>query len=199
MLVGYGRVSTQEQNLDLQCDALTKAGCEKVFTDVISGIKEDRAGLKEALSFMRRGDVLVVWRLDRLGRSLKNLIENVNQLGGKGIGFRSLQESIDTTTSGGKLIFHMFGALAEFERDVIRERTQAGLQAARARGRKGGRPRVLEGKKLALALSMYEDLNQPTKDICETLGISRSTLYRNVSQKAKKPAKPSTSKGVSPT
>jgi DNA invertase Pin-like site-specific DNA recombinase len=184
MLVGYGRVSTQEQNLDLQCDALTKAGCEKVFTDVISGIKEDRAGLKEALSFMRRGDVLVVWRLDRLGRSLKNLIENVNQLGGKGIGFRSLQESIDTTTSGGKLIFHMFGALAEFERDVIRERTQAGLQAARARGRKGGRPRVLEGKKLALALSMYEDLNQPTKDICETLGISRSTLYRNVSQKA---------------
>jgi len=199
MLVGYGRVSTQEQNLDLQCDALTKAGCEKVFTDVISGIKEDRVGLQEALSFMRKGDVLVVWRLDRLGRSLKQLIENVNQLGEKGIGFRSLQESIDTTTSGGKLIFHMFGALAEFERDVIRERTQAGLQAARARGRKGGRPRVLEGKKLALALSMYEDLNQPPKDICETLGISRSTLYRGVSQKAQQEAKPSTSKGVSPT
>jgi len=186
MLVGYARISTQDQNLDLQRDALTTAGCERVFTDVISGTKVDRVGLQEALTFMRNGDVLVVWRLDRLGRSLKHLIENVNQLGGKGIGFRSLQESIDTTTSGGKLIFHMFGALAEFERDVIRERTQAGLQAARARGRQGGRPRVLEGKKLALARSMYEDMNQPPKDICETLGISRSTLYRNVSKKSSK-------------
>ncbi len=187
MLVGYARVSTQDQNLDLQRDALTKAGCERIFTDVISGTKEDRVGLQEAMAFMRKGDGLVVWRLDRLGRSLKHLIESVNQLRDKGIGFRSLQESIDTTTSGGKLIFHMFGALAEFERDVIRERTQAGLRAARARGRQGGRPRVLEGKKLTMARSMYEDLNQSPKDICETLGISRSTLYRNVS---KKPAKP---------
>lgn len=186
MLVGYARVSTQDQNLDLQHDALTTAGCERVFTDIVSGVKEDRLGLQEALSFMRHGDVLVVWRLDRLGRSLGHLIENVNQLGARGIGFRSLQESIDTTTSGGKLIFHMFGALAEFERDVIRERTKAGLQAARARGRQGGRPRVLEGKKLALARSMYEDMNHSPRDICEALGISRSTLYRNVSRKPTK-------------
>ena len=183
MLVGYARVSTQDQSLDLQQDALAKAGCERIFTDVVSGAQTERIGLQEALSFMRGGDTLVVWRLDRLGRSLKHLIENVNRLGDQGIGFRSLQESIDTTTSGGKLIFHMFGALAEFERDVIRERTQAGLLAARARGRQGGRPRALEGKKLALARSMYEDLNQSPKDICDALGISRSTLYRNVSKK----------------
>jgi DNA invertase Pin-like site-specific DNA recombinase len=141
MLVGYARVSTEDQNLDLQKDALQKAGCEKLFTDVASGAKDERAGLAEAIAFLRPGDTLVVWKLDRLGRSLKHLIETVTALQARKVGFRSLQESIDTTTSGGKLIFHVFGALAEFERDLIRERTQAGLQAARARGRKGGRPR----------------------------------------------------------
>src|SRR3954467_10501673 len=138
MLVGYARVSTEDQNLDLQRDALTRAGCERIFTDVASGAKDDRTGLAGALAFLRPGDTLVVWKLDRLGRSLKHLIETVTALQARKIGFRSPQESIDTTTSGGKLIFHVFGALAEFERDLIRERTQAGLQAARARGRKGG-------------------------------------------------------------
>lgn len=182
MLIGYARVSTQDQNLDLQRDALLQAGCEKVFTDVVSGAKGDRPGLVEALGYLREGDVLVVWRLDRLGRSLRDLIDRINLLVGRGIGFRSLQESIDTTTSGGKLVFHVFGALAEFERDLIRERTQAGLKAARARGRTGGRPRLLEGKKLQLACSMYEDTNHSPKDICASLGISPSTLYRAVAR-----------------
>jgi DNA invertase Pin-like site-specific DNA recombinase len=132
MLVGYARVSTQDQTLDLQRDALDKAGCERLFTDTISGSKAERPGLDEALRFLRPGDTLVVWRLDRLGRSLQHLIGTITALQERGIGFRSVTESIDTTTSGGKLIFHVFGALAEFERDLIRERTQAGLQAARA-------------------------------------------------------------------
>ena len=188
MLVGYARISTQDQSLDLQMDALTQAGCEKVFTDVLSGAKAERPGLGEAIGYLRKGDVLVVWRMDRLGRSLKDLINQVNALVSQGIGFRSLQENIDTTTSGGKLIFHVFGALAEFERDVIRERTQAGLKAARARGRKGGRPCLLEGKKLQLACSMYSNSNHSPKDICATLGISPSTLYRAVARgKAKAP------------
>lgn len=182
MLVGYARVSTHDQNLDLQRDALEKATCRRIFTDVLSGAKADRPGLKEALDYLREGDVLAVWRLDRLGRSLKELIEQINALQSRGIGFLSLQESIDTTTSGGKLLFHVFGALAEFERNLIQERTQAGLKAARARGRRGGRPRALEGKKLSLAQSMYNDLNRAPKDICETLGISRSTLYRYLSK-----------------
>ena len=147
MKIGYARVSTYEQNLDLQTDALEKAGCEQVFHDQISGAKTKRPGFDEALSYLRSGNILVVWRLDRLSRSLKHLIETVNLLEEKGIGFQSLQESIDTTTSGGKLIFHIFGALAEFERNLIRERTQAGLAAARARGRKGGRPKSLDKKK----------------------------------------------------
>ncbi len=154
MLVGYARVSTQDQNLELQNDALSKAGCARIFTEVIGGSRTERTGLQEALNILRSGDTLVVWRLDRLGRSLKHLIDIVNQLREKEIGFRSLQESIDTTTSGGKLIFHMFGALAEFERDVIRERTQAGLRAARARGRQGGRPRVLDGARLEMVRKM---------------------------------------------
>jgi DNA invertase Pin-like site-specific DNA recombinase len=181
MLVGYARVSTHDQNLDLQRDALERADCQQVFTDILSGAKGDRPGLKNALDYLREGDVLVVWRLDRLGRSLKNLIEQINALQSRNIGFRSLQESVDTTTSGGKLIFHVFGALAEFERDLIRERTQAGLKAARARGRNGGRPRALEGKNLVLAQNMYSDLKRTPKDICEILGISRSTLYRYLS------------------
>jgi DNA invertase Pin-like site-specific DNA recombinase len=135
MLIGYARVSTQEQNLDLQKDALLHAGCKRIFTDVASGAKSSRTGLDEAIDFLREGDTLVVWKLDRLGRSLKHLIDLVNSLNEKNINFRSLQENIDTTTNEGKLIFHVFGALAEFEREIIRERTQAGLSAARARGR----------------------------------------------------------------
>src|SRR6266542_278375 len=130
MNVGYARVSTFDQNLDLQKDALTHAGCKNIFTDTMSGAKAERPGLAQALTFMRTGDVLVVWKLDRLGRSLKNLIDVVSELDKLDIGFRSVTESIDTTTSGGKLIFHIFGALAEFERNLIRERTQAGLMAA---------------------------------------------------------------------
>src|SRR5258707_723528 len=142
MLVGYARVSTEDQTLDLQKDALTKAGCRRIFTDVASGASTERKGLDQALDHLREGDTLAVWRLDRLGRSLPHLIETVTTLEGRGIGFKSLTESIDTTTSGGKLIFHIFGALAEFERNLIKERTQAGLEAARARGHLGGRPKA---------------------------------------------------------
>src|SRR5512144_3231608 len=179
MLVGYARVSTLEQTLALQQDALTKAGCTRIFTDTASGARTDRSGLDQALSFVRdHEDTLVVWRLDRLGRSLKHLIETMTALQERGIGFRSLQEQIDTTTSGGKLIFHVFGALAEFERDLIRERTQAGLLAARARGRKGGRPRALDARRARIALALYNDKANSIADICRTLRISRATLYR---------------------
>src|SRR5438105_4145918 len=148
MLIGYARVSTSDQTLNLQKDALENIGCTKIFTDVISGATTERQGLDEALSYVREGDTLVVWRLDRLGRSLKHLIETITNLNNRKIGFKSIQENIDTTTSGGKLIFHIFGALAEFERDIIRERTKAGLQAARARGRLGGRPKSLTPKQV---------------------------------------------------
>jgi DNA invertase Pin-like site-specific DNA recombinase len=183
MLVGYARVSTQDQNLDLQKDALTKDGCQKIFTDVASGAETEREGLAEAIRFLREGDSLVVWKLDRLGRSLKDLIDNVNTLQTRRVGFRSLQESIDTTTSGGKLIFHVFGALAEFERDLIRERTQAGLAAARVRGRLGGRPKALDEKRLALAISLYNDRHNAPGDICTALHISKATLYRHLPSK----------------
>jgi len=183
MLIGYARVSTQEQNLTLQQDALKQAGCEKLFTDTMSGAVAERKGLEEALAFARKGDTLVVWRLDRLGRSLKHLIETVTVLAERGVGFKSLQESIDTTTSGGKLIFHVFGALAEFERDLIRQRTQAGLAAARARGRKGGRPRGLNEKQVKLLQAMYDDKTNSIGDILRTLRISKSTLYRYVKPK----------------
>ncbi|HEY2155810.1 MAG TPA: recombinase family protein [Isosphaeraceae bacterium] len=180
MLVGYARVSTEDQNLDLQKDALQEAGCEKLFTDVASGAQDERSGLAEAIAFLRPGDTLVVWKLDRLGRSLKHLIETVIALEARKVGLRSLQESIDTTTSGEKLIFHVFGALAEFERDLIRERTRAGLQAARARGRRGGRPRSLDATKLAQARSLHKDPANTIAAICATLGISRATFYRHL-------------------
>jgi DNA invertase Pin-like site-specific DNA recombinase len=183
MLIGYARVSTHDQTLALQQDALTQAGCERLFTDTASGAKADRPGLEEALSHIRSGDTLVVWKLDRLGRSLPHLIETITRLQERGIGFKSLTEQIDTTTSGGKLIFHVFGALAEFEREVIRERTQAGLIAARARGRHGGHPRAAalnDAKKVAMAQALYNDKKNSIADICKTLRISRSTLYRYI-------------------
>ena len=180
MLIGYARISTNEQNLNLQTDALTKAGCEKIFTDTASGAKSDRTGLAEAINFMRKGDTLCVWKLDRLGRSLKHLIETVLALQALGKGFCSLQENIDTTTSGGKLFFHIFGALAEFERDIIRERTRAGLASARSRGRLGGRPSIMNSKKLKMATSLYADGKTQVGEICETLGISRATFYRHL-------------------
>lgn len=177
MLIGYARVSTHDQTLNLQKDALEKAGCSKLFTDTASGVKTERKGLDEALTYVRAGDTLVVWRLDRLGRSLPHLITTMTDLEERGIGFKSLTENIDTTTSGGKLIFHIFGALAEFERNLIRERTTAGLVAARERGRKGGRPKALTRKQLSIALDLYEK-RHPIAEICRTLKISRATLYR---------------------
>src|SRR5215208_6375418 len=179
MLIGYARVSTQDQTLDLQRDALKKAGCGKSFTDTASGARAERKGLEQALSQLRAGDTLVVWRLDRLGRSLPHLIETIQGVENQGIGFKSLTENIDTTTSGGKLIFHIFGALAEFERNLIRERTMAGLEAARARGRKGGKPKLSEdNRKVAAAKSLYKDRSKSISDICHALNISRGTLYR---------------------
>lgn len=180
MQVGYERVSTDDQTIDLQHDALVQAGCEKFFSDKISGSKFERPGLAECLNFVRPGDVLVVWRLDRLGRSLKDLIEVVEGLEKRGVGFKSLQESIDTTTSGGKLIFHVFGALAEFERNLIRERTNAGLQAARARGRKGGRRQKLTPQQIAIGRSLAADPSRTVTSICEHLEISRQTYYRYI-------------------
>jgi DNA invertase Pin-like site-specific DNA recombinase len=177
MLIGYARVSTFEQTLNLQQDALAKAACSKIFADTASGAKTERKGLDEALSYVRKGDTLVVWRLDRLGRSLPHLITTLTALEQRGIGFKSLTENIDTTTSGGKLIFHILGALAEFERNLIKERTQAGLTAARARGKTGGRPKALTGKKLSIALDLYER-QHPIAEILQTLKISRATLYR---------------------
>src|SRR5919206_528319 len=180
MLIGYARVSTQDQTLDLQLDALKKAGCEKFYTDTASGAKADREGLEEAINYAREDDILVVWRLDRLGRSLRHLIEMITLLNGRKIGFRSLTENIDTTTSGGKLVFHIFGALAEFERDIIRERTTAGLEAARARGRFGGRRSVMTPAKLRLAQAAVGRPDTNVTQLCEELGVSRMTLYRFV-------------------
>src|SRR5947199_5635615 len=183
MYVGYARVSTKDQTLDLQKDALQKIGCSKIFTDTASGATTERKGLDEALEFLRDGDTLVVWRLDRLGRTLKHLIATIADFNQRHIGFKSITENIDTTTSGGKLIFHIFGALAEFERDLIRERTKAGLESARARGRKGGQPKALTSKQAAIAQALYDDKSNAIADICKTLNISRSTLYRYIKVK----------------
>jgi DNA invertase Pin-like site-specific DNA recombinase len=180
MLIGYARVSTQDQTLNLQKDALEKAGCQKIFTDIASGVKQEREGLEEALSHTREGDTLVVWRLDRLGRSITHLIQTVQGLGKRGVGFRSLTENIDTTTSGGKFVFHIFGALAELERDIIRERTQAGLAAARSRGRSGGRPQKMTPAKLRLAQQAMRLPETNVGDLCRELGIGRQTIYRYV-------------------
>src|SRR5437588_9160914 len=175
MLIGYARVSTQDQTLHLQKDELEKAGCSHIFTDTLSGAKTERPGLYKALHYLREGDSLVVWKLDRLGRSLKHLIETITTLNNRKIGFKSLTENIDTTTSGGKLIFHIFGALAEFERDIIRERTKAGLAAARARGRLGGRPmaKILNTpKKVSMAQLLYDDKSNSIDESCKALDNS---------------------------
>src|SRR3954464_7108328 len=181
-LIGYARVSTQDQHLHLQRDALTSAGCLKIYTDTVSGSTTERRGLDEALGYLRPGDTLVVWRLDRLGRSLKDLITRITELNDRTIGFKSLTENIATTTSGGKLIFHIFGALAEFERDIIRERTNAGLEAGRMRGKLGGRPKALSPEKIKLARKLYADTSTSVAEICKMLGISRHTLQRYVKE-----------------
>ena len=183
MLIGYARVSTHEQDLSLQLDDLKRAGCEKIFEDKASGSKTDRPGLQEALEYVRAGDTLLVWRLDRLGRSLIHLIKTVSQLEERDIGFRSLQEAIDTTSSGGRLIFQIFGALAEFERNLIRERTLAGLSAARARGRTGGRPKALDAAKMKLLYKLCDEKEHSVKQICQMLGISKPTLYTYLGQR----------------
>ena len=184
MLVGYVRVSTIEQNAASQLDALKKAGCRRIFHDEESGARSERPGLRGALEFLRGGDTLLVWSLDRLGRSLRHLIDTVAELEKRGIGFQSLQEAIDTTTSGGRLVFHIFGALAEFECSLIRERTRAGLAAARARGRRGGRPRALRGKKVELAYKLYDEKQHTVKEICQILDISKPTLYAHLRQRS---------------
>lgn len=177
MKIGYARVSTSDQSTYMQKQALKQAGCEKIFSDTASGARSVRAGLDNAMTHLRAGDTLVVWKLDRLGRSLQHLIQTVKLLQDKKIGFQSLQENIDTTTSGGKLIFHIFSALAEFERDVIRERTKAGLQAARARGRLGGRPFLLAPKSVARLKKLYDARKNTVIEICKIFNISRPTFY----------------------
>ena len=180
MLIGYARVSSDDQNLNLQKDALTRAGCERILEDRQSGAKADRPGLRDALDYARDGVTLTVWRLDRLSRSLKDLIDLVSQLEARDIGLKSLHESIDTTSSSGKLIFHVFGALAEFERNLIRERTRAGLAAARARGRRGDRPKSLDAAKRAIAVNLYDEKKHSAKEICEVMGVSKPTLYKYI-------------------
>ncbi|MCP3877275.1 MAG: recombinase family protein [Sulfitobacter sp.] len=179
-LLGYARVSTLEQDEALQIDALNEAGCSKLFVDHASGSLDERSELARLLDYARDGDTVVVWRLDRLGRSLRHLIDTMEQFAEQGVGFRSLTEAVDTTTPTGRLVFHVFGALAEFERDLIRERTQAGLAAARARGRVGGRPSKITPEKLAVVQSMYDSKQHTVAAIAETVGVSRATVYRHL-------------------
>jgi DNA invertase Pin-like site-specific DNA recombinase len=178
-LVGYARVSTGQQDPAMQVAALKAAGVDgrRIYTDVMSGRRDDRPGLRRCLAALQEGDTLVVWKLDRLGRSVQHLVKVVNDLSSRGVGFRSLTESIDTTTNGGRLIFHVFAAIAEFERDLIAERTQEGLKQALANGHKPGRPRALTGEQAALARQMHED-GKPVAQIARVLGVSRPTIYR---------------------
>lgn len=178
LLVGYARVSTQDQDPNMQVDALRAAGCEKIFTEKASGAKRDRPQLAAALDYARQGDTLVVWKLDRLARSLKQLIETVESLEERGVGFRSLTETIDTTSAGGRLVFTIFAGLAEFERSIIKERTRAGLDAARARGRIGGRPRSISDEDIAVAKALLKDPEITVKKVADRIGCSEATLYR---------------------
>lgn len=177
-LVGYARVSTSDQNPGLQVDALKKAGCQRIFEETASGAQRDRPELAKALDYLREGDVLCVWKLDRLARSLRQLLETGEALAERKIGLRSLTESIDTTTPGGRLVFHVFGALAQMERELIRERTMAGLANARRMGRKGGRPRAMSQADVAKAKALLTDRNITVEAVAETLGVSAATLYR---------------------
>lgn len=188
-LLGYARVSTTDQDAALQVDALNAAGCYRVFVDTISGSLDQRPELTRLLDQLRPGDTLVVWRLDRLGRSIRHLIDQLTELSGKGIGFKSLQETIDTTSPGGRLVFHVFAALAEFERDLIKERTNAGLAAARARGRTGGRPPRLSPHQVTAARRMYEQQDMTVEQIGQVLGVSRTTIYRTLQRDQGTPTK----------
>ncbi len=185
MKIGYARVSTPDQSLYMQKQALKQAGCEKIFSDTASGVRSDRIGLDKAMADLRAGDTLVVWKLDRLGRSLQNLIQLIKLLKENKVGFQSLQENIDTTTTGGKLIFHIFSALAEFERDIIRERTNAGLKAARARGRLGGRPYLLTPTKILRLKELYNARENTVVEICKIFHISRPTFYNYLKVKVR--------------
>jgi DNA invertase Pin-like site-specific DNA recombinase len=180
MKIGYARVSTQDQNLDLQIDALKKSGCEKIYQEIISGAKSDRPVLNKMLEEIRSGDVIVIWKLDRLGRSLKHLIELTAELIKNNIGLQSINDPIDTTTPHGRLTFNIFASLAEFEKDIIKERTMAGLSAARARGRIGGRPKGLTPKAMNIAMAaeiLYKEQKLTVKEICTRLNIAKATLY----------------------
>jgi DNA invertase Pin-like site-specific DNA recombinase len=178
MLIGYARVSSADQSCNLQKDALLKTGCEKIFSDIASGSKIDRKGLLEAINYMREGDTLVVWRLDRLGRTLSNLIEFINELHKKKFGFKSIIDNIDTTTPAGNFFFQVTGAFAELERNIIKERTKAGLNAARLRRRIVGRPKTISSDKIRAVLDLYEKKNSSVLEICRLLKISERSFYR---------------------
>jgi len=178
MQIGYSRISTDKQTLNSQLDELKKAGCEKIFTDTISGSKKERAGLTEMLEYARAGDCVVVYRLDRLGRSLPDLLSLMTQFEEQKLGFKSLTENIDTTTAIGKLVFQISGAFAEFERNIIRQRTKIGLDSARARGRLGGRPTKITPDKIRMAKQLHKDKNNKIEDILKVLGVSRRVFYK---------------------
>lgn len=182
MRIGYCRVSTGEQSMDLQIDALTKAGCTQIFQDVMSGAIDNRPGLLKALAALRRGDTLTVWRLDRLGRSLRHLVATITELRAMGAEFCSVTEAINTTDAGSRLVFGIFASLAEFERDLIRQRTMAGLAAARARGRLGGRPPKLNAEKIEAARQLLQDSSMTVSQIARSVGVSRTTIHRIFNQ-----------------
>ena len=185
MLIGYSRVSTTDQCLDSQIDKLKEYGCDKIFTDVVSGSKSIRKGLTEMLDYMRKDDVVIVFRLDRLGRSLKDLIDIINIFKDKGVHFKSISENIDTATSTGNLIFHITGAFAEFERNIIRERVNTGLETARARGRKGGRPTLITSEKIQMAKLLYNDKTLNIQDILKQLNVKKSLFYKMLKMQKK--------------
>ncbi len=180
MLIGYSRVSTNDQSLDSQIDKLKQYGCEKIYSDIISGSKAERKQLNEMLEYIREGDTVVVYRLDRLGRSLKDLINLINIFQDKKVNFKSITENLDTSTPTGKLMFHISGAFAEFERNIIRERTKAGLESARARGKNGGRPTVMSEEKIKMAKSLYKNKDIDINTITKQLGVCRATFYKMI-------------------